>query len=96
MTSSIANRSEMGTNSTTNSGKMGIPFLEERWSRLKLFKDELDTIVGGEILSEDDKVKERRSLIGKLFTERRVSKEMIKGTMGKIWHLSKNATFTEV
>lgn len=50
----------------------------------------------GETLLEDDKINERHSLIGRIFIDRAVSKETIKGMIGKIWWLSKPAVFIEV
>lgn len=49
-----------------------------------------------EFVSEDDKIKERMSLMGKIFTDRQISKVTIGGLMGKIWCISKPAIFSEV
>lgn len=48
-----------------------------------------------EALSEEDKIKERRSLIGKVFTDRFISKETIRGTIAKIWRICKPIVFKE-
>lgn len=49
-----------------------------------------------EFVSEDDKIKERMSLMGKIFTDRQISKATIGELMGKIWRISKPAIFSEV
>lgn len=63
---------------------------------MKLSEEEQDTIVVGETISENDKIKERWSLIGKVFTDRNKSKMTISGMVGKIWRISKLEVFTEV
>lgn len=50
----------------------------------------------GEVLSEEDKIKERCNLISKIFNEQCIIREMIKEAMGKVWWLSKFGTFKEV
>lgn len=66
-----------------NGEREGMVFLEEKWNQLKLSEEEQDTIVFNEPVSEDDKVKERKSLIGKIFTDRQISKAIIGGLMGE-------------
>lgn len=74
----------------------GIGLLEENWGKLKLYEEEQDVIVVGETLSEEDKIKERRSLLGRIFIDRAISKETIRGMTRKIWRLRKPPVFTEV
>lgn len=74
----------------------GISYLEEKWSQFKLYEEDQDVIMAEDTQTEDDKIKERHSLIGKIFTEQYISKETIGGLMGKIWRISKPTIFTEV
>lgn len=47
-------------------------------------------------VSENNRIRECRSLMRQLCVDRIVGKEVLRTTMGKIWVLSKPATFTEV
>lgn len=74
----------------------GIGLLEEKQGKFKFSEEEQDVIVVGETLSEEDKIKERHSLLGRIFIDRAVSKETITGMTKKIWRLSKPPVFIEV
>lgn len=67
--------------------------MEAQWSHLWLSEEEQESLVMEDIGSEDDKVKEKRSLVRKIHMDRKIKKKTIKGTMGKIWQISKPANF---
>lgn len=48
-----------------------------------------------EVFPKVDKIKEKWSLVEKIYADKNVGKETIKGTMGNIWRLNKSASFTE-
>lgn len=54
-----------------------------------------DTIAVREEFLEEEQIKKKRSLIGKIYMDRYISKEIIWGTMEKIWQLSKPTSFKE-
>lgn len=56
---------------------------------------EKDTILVEEDTPEE-LIKERHYLVGKIFSDRRINRETMESTMGKIWRISKQAAFTEV
>lgn len=59
--------------------------IQEKWSRLKLTEDESNVLeLDGEGVTET-KEKGDRSLVGKLFIDHAVGKEVISSTMAKIW-----------
>ncbi|XP_042980007.1 uncharacterized protein LOC122310195 [Carya illinoinensis] len=70
--------------------------IEDRWNKLRLTKEEevvIELPQGGE---EEIQCKGDRSLIGKICSDRAISKEVIANAMGKIWRISKRAVFQEV
>lgn len=82
----------------TSAATQGLNILEERWGKLRLTEEEQVSItLGEEEVSEMDNIKERRSLVGKIFSERSISRDTIQTTtMGKIWKLTRSASFKEV
>lgn len=75
----------------------GLKILEERWGQLRLSKEEqVRLTMDEEELTDQDTIKERRSLVEKICTERSIIRDAIQSTMGKIWKLGKAATFKEV
>ncbi|XP_040994394.1 uncharacterized protein LOC121240945 [Juglans microcarpa x Juglans regia] len=67
--------------------------LEEVWDRLQLNEEENVSI---EInLSEESGVKAKRSLVGKIISNRVISKEVVRRTMEKIWRVGKLLEFHE-
>lgn len=46
-------------------------------------------------VSEEENIKERRSLVGRICTKRNISRDVIQATMKKIWRLHKAASFKE-
>lgn len=75
----------------------GLKILEESWGKLQLNEEEqLSIPMEKEEVSEMDNTKDRRSLVGKICSERNVSRDVIQSTMGKIWKLSKAVIFKEV
>lgn len=67
--------------------------LEAQWKQLRLSEEEQEPLIIEDVVSEDDKVKEERSLVGKIHMDRKIGKETIRGNMGNIWRLSKLAVF---
>lgn len=50
----------------------------------------------GEDTPEEEIIKERRSLVGKIFSDRYITQEIVKGTMWKIRRINKQKAFTKV
>lgn len=65
----------------SNDSIEGIKCLEEKYNQLE---EEQDTIVVEETFSENDKIKKRRNLIDKIFTNQHISKITIGGMMRNI------------
>lgn len=74
----------------------GLKSLGGKWEQLRLTEEEDDFFFLDDEANEADRTKERRSLIGKICIERTIGKEVIRKTVGRIWRISKPATFTEV
>lgn len=53
-------------------------------------------MMGDEEVTEMYNIKERRSLVGKICSDRSINRKAIQYTMRKIWRLSKVASFKEV
>lgn len=53
-------------------------------------------MMGDEEVMEMYNIKERRSLVGKICSDRSINRKSIQHTMRKIWRLSKVASFKEV
>lgn len=70
--------------------------IEGQWNKLKLTEEEKDPISVEDDLSEDECIKERRSIIGKLCMNRIINKDVLRITMGRIWRTSKPALYKEV
>ncbi|XP_042962692.1 uncharacterized protein LOC122296963 [Carya illinoinensis] len=70
--------------------------LEEKWKELRLREEEKMVIEIDDEVSGDLLMKEQRSLLGKLCSNRLISKEVMESTLAKIWRISKKAQFTEV
>lgn len=70
--------------------------LVEQWNNLWLSEEEQDTIVVGEDIPDKERIKERCSLVRKIFSDRSMSWEIVRGTMGRIWRINKQAAFTKV
>lgn len=49
-----------------------------------------------EELSEDERIKEKRNVIGKIIVDQVIGLDIIKTTMNKIWRISRSASFKEV
>ncbi|XP_042958199.1 uncharacterized protein LOC122293796 [Carya illinoinensis] len=70
--------------------------LQEMWGNFQLNEEEGEAIeIEGEGSSEVQR-KGERSLIGKIWSERVIGKNIVENTMAKVWRLSKPAIFTEV
>lgn len=67
--------------------------IENRWCKLSLTVEE-DAIINmpDESIRESER-KGERSLVGKLYMERIIGKEVLAATLGKIWRVSKAAIF---
>lgn len=52
-------------------------------------------ITMGEAVLEEEHIKERRSLVGRICTDWSISRDTIQTTMGRIWRLHKVASFKE-
>lgn len=70
--------------------------LEGNWEKLRLNSDEEDPIQVEDEFSVSNRIKERRSLLGKLCLDSMVGKEVLRTTMGKIWKISKPAIFRDL
>lgn len=68
---------------------------ESQWKNLSLTKEELTPVMVDEDPMEGD-VKSKRSLLGKFCSNRRIGKEIIQTTIGKIWKISRKAIFEEM
>lgn len=62
----------------------GMVFLEEKVKSIETLGRRERYLMAYKSLTEDDKIKEGKSLIGKIFTDRHISKVTIGGVMGKI------------
>ncbi|XP_042983175.1 uncharacterized protein LOC122312593 [Carya illinoinensis] len=69
--------------------------IQERWSKLRLLESEASVLNLDEEGSTVTKEKGDRSLVGKVFSDRMVSKEVLASTMAKVWWISKRADFHE-
>ncbi|XP_042958054.1 uncharacterized protein LOC122293569 [Carya illinoinensis] len=70
--------------------------LEDRWDKLQLTEEEnavidLNAVHLGRVKAEGDK-----SLVGKLISDRKVNKEVIRSTMNKVWRLAGSFTFHDI
>lgn len=70
--------------------------LEVQWEQFKLMEDEICKIDVDEGLSEDERIKEKRSVIGKIIVNCIIGLDIIKTTMNKIWRISRSSSFKEV
>ncbi|KAF5471486.1 hypothetical protein F2P56_008274 [Juglans regia] len=70
--------------------------LEEKWKGLRLLEDENASIELDEDTTTELIYKEQRTVLGKIFSSRIISKEVLGSTMAKVWKISKAAKFTEV
>ncbi|XP_042972906.1 uncharacterized protein LOC122304702 [Carya illinoinensis] len=70
--------------------------LEEQWKKFRLTEEEEEIVEVSWKGDEEIDRKGERSLIGKVCSDRSVSKTLISNTMAKIWRISKRATFLEV
>ncbi|XP_042944639.1 uncharacterized protein LOC122278524 [Carya illinoinensis] len=70
--------------------------LESRWDQFSLTEDENSVIEVDSIDLEDAAQKEERRLVCKLWSNRRVGKEVVRSTMTKIWKVSSSFSFQEV
>lgn len=43
-------------------------------------------------MTEEEFMKERRSIVGKIYTEQNINRDAVQATMGKIWRLRKPAS----
>ncbi|XP_042941294.1 uncharacterized protein LOC122275977 [Carya illinoinensis] len=70
--------------------------LEDRWDKLQLTEEEnavidLNAVHLGRVKAKGDK-----SLVGKLISDRKVNKEVIRSTMNNIWRLAGSFTFHDI
>ncbi|XP_042969019.1 uncharacterized protein LOC122301691 [Carya illinoinensis] len=70
--------------------------LQEMWETFQLNDEEGEAIELEEEGSSEVQRKGERSLIGKIWSERVIGKNIVENTMGRVWRLSKPAIFTEV
>lgn len=70
--------------------------LKSQWKNLSLTKEECEPIKWAEEPTEEDDVKSRISLLGKLCSNRRIGKDILQTTMGKIWKISRKPIFKEI
>lgn len=75
---------------------MGINALETQRKNLSLTEEELAPIKVDKDPLEEDEVKSRKSLLGKLCSNRSIGKEVIQTTMGKIWKICRKVIFKEM
>lgn len=66
------------------------------WGNLKLSKEEDVAIELEDEATMEVQKKGKRCLIGKIWTEQSICKNIVESTMAKTWILSKPATFKEV
>lgn len=52
----------------------GMQLLEEKWGQLRLLEEEQNSITVGEEVLEEDRIKVRRSLVGRVCSERNIIK----------------------
>ncbi|XP_042974862.1 uncharacterized protein LOC122306500 [Carya illinoinensis] len=70
--------------------------LESKWDHLSLTEEE-NSIIELEPASVDlSEERGARSLVGRLWAERRVGKEVIRSTMAKIWRVGRGFGFQEI
>lgn len=70
--------------------------LEVQWDKLRLMDEEKLNVELDDDIPEEIRTKGERSLVGKLWMERKISLGVIESTMAKIWKLSRAAKFLEV
>ncbi|KAF5477274.1 hypothetical protein F2P56_003924 [Juglans regia] len=70
--------------------------LEEKWCKFRLSEKEATDIMFNEEEDEALRYKEDRSLVGRVFSSRVISMEVLGSTMGKVWRISKAAKFLEL
>lgn len=58
-----------------------------------MIDDEEHPLSSDDDLLEEDRLKERRSLMGKIFSDRVIGVEAVRLTLGKIWKISKLGLF---
>ncbi|XP_042939405.1 uncharacterized protein LOC122274431 [Carya illinoinensis] len=70
--------------------------LEERWEYWKLIEDEnVNIVIGTEQFSKVT-AKGGKCLVGKMLSNRKVSKEIVRSTLAKIWKLQRSFNFFEI
>ncbi|KAF5457896.1 hypothetical protein F2P56_021970 [Juglans regia] len=70
--------------------------LEEQWEKLRLMEEEKRNVEPNDSIPEEIKNKGDRSLVGKVWMERKISQGVIESTIAKVWKLSRVAKFLEV
>ncbi|XP_042954547.1 uncharacterized protein At4g02000-like [Carya illinoinensis] len=69
--------------------------LEDLWENLKLTEEECSEIDLGE-MDAKIRVEGSRSLIGKVWVDRQIGKDIVEKTMARVWRLSKPAIFKDL
>lgn len=67
--------------------------LSEAWRNLNLKEEEWNEIAVEEVNVAELRRCERKSLVGKVFTNRKVSLELLRSTMLKIWRVESPPVF---
>lgn len=74
----------------------GMALPEAQCEQLRLTNEEQVVIVVEEEMPEVDKIKEHRSVIGRIGMDKTLGREVVRATMGKVWRISKRPIFTTV
>lgn len=73
----------------------GLEKLEDLWENLRLMEEEsLEIDLGG--MNERMRVEGSRSLVGKVWVDQQIGKEIMEKTITRVWRLSKPGKFKEL